>query len=90
VFSTSRYGRSYGFTDRGVGIVSGRLIEFPSGLLLEQQEKFDEAIAKYDKCLEQDSENITALHHKGNCLYFLGKLDEAVKTFVKVRKRQEG
>lgn len=40
--------------------------------------RYDDAIVHYDRVLEQDGRNITALEEKGNVYYSLGRHEDAI------------
>lgn len=57
---------------------------------LHQDNKNEQAVAEFDRILQQDPEHMDALYGKGLALKALGRKDDAVAAFEKVRVLIDG
>jgi tetratricopeptide (TPR) repeat protein len=57
----------------------------PRGVLLLENEKYEDALAIFNKNLELDEEHIDSVYNKGLCLYNLKSYMEALKILLKIK-----
>jgi len=62
---------------------------FLSGLSYEVQEKYEEAISSYKKCIESNPQYLTAYQHIGNSYVRLEEHDKAIATYTNIIKTFE-
>jgi tetratricopeptide (TPR) repeat protein len=56
------------------------------GVLLYKAEDWDAALAIFDRCLQQNSQDNKVMSIRGHILHNLGRLDEAIKSYDKALK----
>ena len=59
---------------------------YNKGIALRNLEKYDEAIACYDKAIELEPDNAAAYYNKGIALQKHGNLDEAIEAYDEALK----
>ena len=63
------------------------LVVFQDGQNFEELGKYNDAMKKFDKLLEEDPTNATAIYEKAKCLIAMGKYAESIPYVIKLMQR---